>query len=178
MDLAATRTPAMCAALIVLVTFAGGGCRDANREDLIQEQPQLPVDDRPEATMDIERDYASELGVDLGRMERDDSGVYYEDVVVGEGDAAEVGRHVEVHYTSWLPDGTRLVSTHDAGVTEEFVLGTGAVIVGWEEGMVGMRGGGRRRLVIPPALAYGRDGYGTVPPYATLIIDVELVAVQ
>jgi FKBP-type peptidyl-prolyl cis-trans isomerase len=82
-----------------------------------------------------------------------------------------------VHYTGWLADGTRFDTSADRGPFE-FVLGTGAVIPGWEEGLVGMRTGGRRRLVIPPALAYGRDGYGVIPPYATLVFETHMVEVR
>jgi FKBP-type peptidyl-prolyl cis-trans isomerase FkpA len=178
MSLATHRTPVLTAALLAGLTLGVNGCRDANRVGAFDDEEAALVDDRPEATTEVEASYAPALNIDLDRMQRAESGFYYEDLEVGTGEVAEIGRHVEVHYTSWLPDGTRIMSSRDGELPEDFVLGTGAVIIGWEEGMIGMRQGGRRKIVIPPALAYGRDGYGEVPPYATLVIDVELIAVH
>ncbi len=99
-----------------------------------------------------------------------------EDLVVGTGDEAQVGSTVSVHYTGWLVDGTKFDSSLDRGVPLEFVLGQGRVIKGWEEGVVSMKVGGKRRLTIPPDLAYGDRGAGSViPPGATLVFEVELL---
>ncbi len=102
-----------------------------------------------------------------------------EDLVVGTGDEAQVGSTVSVHYTGWLVDGTKFDSSLDRGVPLEFVLGQGSVIKGWEEGVVSMKVGGKRRLTIPPNLAYGDRGAGPlITPGATLVFEVELVKVR
>jgi len=104
-----------------------------------------------------------------------DSGLQYEDVVVGDGTEAMAGKPVSVEYAGFLVDGT-LFDTSVGGAPIEFVLGTGAVIPGWEEGIAGMKVGGRRTLVIPPDLAYGATGSPPViPADATLVFDVQLL---
>ena len=123
--------------------------------------------------------YAAELDVDLATMTRSETGLYYQDVVVGDGASADVGRTALVHYTGWLPDGTEFDSSRDGDDPLEVVIGEGRVIAGWEEGLRGMRVGGQRRLVIPPDLAYGSQGAGgVIPPDATLVFDVELVEIR
>lgn len=107
-----------------------------------------------------------------------DSGLVYEDLVLGQGDEAQAGDTVSVHYTGWLEDGTQFDSSVDRGTPFEFNLGAGAVIKGWDEGVAGMREGGKRRLVIPPELAYGEPGRGPIPPNATLIFEVELLEIK
>ena len=106
------------------------------------------------------------------------------DVRVGSGAAAETGDFVSVNYTGWLYDGTHPekkgaeFDASKAGFPFVFWLGTGQVIAGWDQGAVGMRVGGLRRLIIPAALAYGRSGAGTsIPPNASLVFDIELVSV-
>lgn len=172
------KLPLAALAGVTVAAAALTGCRDANEGATPDHFEEIPVDNRPEASADADRDYAPTLGVDLAAMTRTESGLYYRDTQPGEGEIAAVGRHVEVHYTGWLTDGTEFDSSHNRGATFDFVLGTGAVISGWEEGIAGMRVGGRRQLVIPPALAYGRDGYGIIPPNATLVFETELVSVQ
>lgn len=105
------------------------------------------------------------------------SGLKYIDAAVGAGAAAHTGQTVAVHYSGWLTDGT-LFDTSRNGSPYSFVLGGGTVIKGWDEGIVGMRVGGRRRLIIPPGLGYGSTGAGVIPPNATLIFDVELRSVS
>jgi FKBP-type peptidyl-prolyl cis-trans isomerase len=101
------------------------------------------------------------------------------DVKVGTGASAEVGQTVEVNYTGWLADGTKFDSSLDRGQTFSFVLGAGRVIKGWDEGVVGMKVGGERRLIIPPALAYGETGYPPIiPANAELTFDVQLISIQ
>ena len=123
--------------------------------------------------------FASELNVNLDSMTQAASGLRYQDLTVGDGAEAVSGRQVFVHYTGWLVDGTKFDSSVDRGTPFDFPLGTGHVIAGWDEGVVGMRVGGKRKLVIPPALAYGRDGAsGIIPPNAVLVFDVELLEVR
>ena len=108
-----------------------------------------------------------------------DSGLKYQDLESGEGAAAEPGRQVTVHYTGWLTDGTRFDSSHDRNQPFTFTLGKGQVIRGWDEGVAGMRVGGKRKLTIPPHLGYGpRGAGGVIPPNATLIFEVELLEVR
>ncbi len=102
-----------------------------------------------------------------------------EDVQVGDGAEAVKGRVVEVHYTGTLMDGTRFDSSLDRGAPFRFTLGAGRVIAGWDQGVAGMRVGGRRVLTIPPELAYGASGVpGVIPPSSTLRFEVELLAVR
>ncbi len=100
------------------------------------------------------------------------------DIVVGEGDEAVSGKRVKVHYTGTLTDGKKFDSSHDRRQPFGFMLGAGEVIKGWDQGVAGMRVGGKRKLVIPPELGYGPRGYPPViPPNATLVFEVELLAV-
>jgi len=101
------------------------------------------------------------------------------DIKVGTGASAEAGQTVEVNYTGWLADGTKFGSSLDSGQTFSFVLGAGNVIAGWDEGVAGMKVGGERRLIIPPALAYGEAGRPPViPANAQLTFDVQLIAIK
>lgn len=110
-------------------------------------------------------------------VERTAAGIEYQDLRIGSGDPIGAGARVQVHYTGELTDGRMFDSSYGRGVPVEFTLGTGEVVPGWEEGMIGMRPGGRRRIVIPPEQAYGSEGRGVIPPDATLVLDVELVEV-
>ena len=110
--------------------------------------------------------------------DRDASQLRTEDLVVGEGAEAQTGDTVSVHYTGWLEDGTKFDSSLDRGQPLEFTLGQGGVIQGWDQGVVGMRAGGTRRLTIPPNLAYGPAGNGPIPPNATLVFEVQLLEIK
>lgn len=108
-----------------------------------------------------------------------ESGLKYHDIEVGEGASPQQGQRVSVHYTGWLEDGTKFDSSLDRGQPFAFALGMGQVIAGWDEGLATMKVGGKRQLVIPPALGYGERGAGgVIPPNATLIFEVELLDVQ
>jgi FKBP-type peptidyl-prolyl cis-trans isomerase FkpA len=106
------------------------------------------------------------------------------DLRVGTGASAVAGNTLTVHYTGWLFDGSKpdnkglQFETSRGGTPYTFILGVGAVIQGWEQGIVGMNGGGLRRVVIPPSLAYGGSRVGIIPPNATLVFEVELLEVQ
>jgi FKBP-type peptidyl-prolyl cis-trans isomerase len=106
------------------------------------------------------------------------SGLQYWDIAVGTGTTAVAGKTVKVHYTGWLTDGKKFDSSVDRGQPFSFPLGGGQVIKGWDEGVAGMKIGGKRQLRIPPDLGYGpRGAGGVIPPNATLIFDVELLEV-
>lgn len=108
-----------------------------------------------------------------------DSGLEYQEIECGDGETAESGDTVVVHYTGTLADGTKFDSSLDRGEPFTFPLGAGQVIKGWDEGLVGMKVGGKRKLTIPPELGYGPAGSPPViPPNATLIFDVELLDIQ
>lgn len=108
-----------------------------------------------------------------------DSGLKYTDLVVGDGKSPLDGQGVSVHYTGTLEDGTKFDSSVDRGKPFSFTIGIGRVIAGWDEGVKSMKVGGKRRLVIPPDLGYGARGAGgVIPPNATLIFDVELLAIR
>lgn len=122
--------------------------------------------------------YAPALGVNLTGFYQTPGGVYYQDVQVGTGTVAIAGRPVTVHYTGWLPNGTQFDSSRGKSPFA-FTLGAGEVIRGWDEGVAGMKVGGRRKLVIPAALGYGETGAGAdIPPNSTLVFDVELLGVE
>ena len=118
-------------------------------------------------------------------MKTSTTGLQYHDTVPGTGETASAGQHVQVHYTGWLHDSTqpegrgrKFDSSKDRGDPFVFPLGAGHVIGGWDEGVQGMRVGGTRVLVIPPQLGYGARGAGgVIPPNATLVFEVDLLAV-
>jgi peptidylprolyl isomerase len=107
------------------------------------------------------------------------SALKIEDLQVGTGDSPKAGDVVSVHYTGWLENGTKFDSSVDRGEPFEFVIGQGQVIKGWDEGVMTMKEGGKRKLTIPPELGYGARGAGgVIPPNATLIFEVELLDVK
>jgi len=107
------------------------------------------------------------------------SGLGIEEITVGEGAPATAGKRVTVHYTGWLTDGTKFDSSKDRSDPFVFGLGQGQVIRGWDEGVQGMKVGGKRKLTIPPALGYGARGAGgAIPPNAILIFEVELLGLS
>lgn len=107
------------------------------------------------------------------------NGVKYWDVKVGDGAAADKNKTLTLHYILWLKDGTRVESSRAAGHPFVFQIGSSKVIPGWNEGLVGMKVGGKRRLEIPPALAYGEDGIPpAIPGNATLLFDIDLQKVE
>jgi FKBP-type peptidyl-prolyl cis-trans isomerase FkpA len=107
------------------------------------------------------------------------SGLIYEDIETGTGAGAQSGQKAKVHYTGWLKNGRKFDSSKDRNDPFEFTLGAGQVIKGWDEGVVGMKVGGKRRLTIPSVLGYGARGAGEViPPNAELIFEVELIDVS
>ncbi len=132
----------------------------------------------PEVEFEVIEDVAfdASLGIDLALMDRLPSGVYIQDIVVGEGvelEAGSVGTEVDVAYQGWLKNGA-LFDQGEFG----FSMGLGEVIPGFELGIVGMKVGGTRLVIIPPELAYGGNLVGSIPPGSILVFEVELVAIR
>jgi peptidylprolyl isomerase len=117
------------------------------------------------------------------QMTTTSSGLQFTDTTVGTGASPKTGQRCVMHYTGWLyqngAKGTKFDSSLDRGQPFEFAIGTGQVIKGWDEGVATMKVGGKRTLIIPPALGYGARGAGgVIPPNATLMFDVELLALK
>jgi peptidylprolyl isomerase len=106
------------------------------------------------------------------------SGLKYIDEVIGKGESPSPGKTVKVHYTGRLENGTKFDSSVDRNQPFEFIIGTGGVIQGWDEGVMSMKVGGKRKLIVPPKLGYGSQDKGVIPPNSTLIFDVELLGVK
>jgi peptidylprolyl isomerase len=156
-----TNSLAVPVTLLLVLTAACGGQRP---------------DAAPATTGSIEETvFDPAVGVDLTTMTRTESGLYYKDLVVGDGAEVLDGTPTSVRYAGWLPNGRQVDATGPNGPVFTFRPGRGEVIAGWDEGVVGMRTGGRRQLVIPPALGYGAGGSGPVPPNAVLVFVVDVV---
>jgi FKBP-type peptidyl-prolyl cis-trans isomerase len=117
--------------------------------------------------------YAASLGVNIAQMTKRSDNLYIQDLQVGTGADIVASRTIQVRYSGWLINANRF----DSG-TIDFAFGVGQVIPGWDQGLVGMKVGGKRKLVIGSALGYGRSGSGPIPPNSTLVFDVELLAVR
>ena len=126
-----------------------------------------------------ERPMAAAENSSTGREVTTSTGLKYIDQVLGTGDVAVAGKTTTVHYTGWLENGKKFDSSVDRGQPFAFPLGGGRVIKGWDEGVQGMKVGGKRKLTIPSDLGYGSRGAGgVIPPNATLVFDVELLGVK
>ncbi|WP_419857866.1 FKBP-type peptidyl-prolyl cis-trans isomerase [Candidatus Palauibacter irciniicola] len=123
-----------------------------------------------------EMTFADELAVDLDAMEETESGLFIQVLQEGSGPPAGYGDEMGVHYTVWLPNGSKVDSSHDHDPPEplDMILGSTALIDGWVEGVTGMRMGERRKLVLPYHLAYGTEGRPPIPAYSPLVFEVEL----
>lgn len=121
--------------------------------------------------------FAPALNVDLATMTKTASGLYFRDSIVGTGIAASSRDSVRVHYIGWLTSGAQFDNSFQRGNPIAFRLGRADVIAGWDEGIVNMRAGGWRKLVIPPALGYGNQASGPIPANSILVFNVQLVSV-
>ena len=154
-------------ALAACTTDQPGGGQPAE-----EQAPAHPMD-----AVTIET-YADSLRVDLALMQRTETGLYVLDIAAGEGEPVQAGQKVKMEYTGWLPNGRRF-DTSEGKQPYEFTVGRGEVIKGWDEGVLGMKLGGKRRIIVPPRLAYGDEGAGGyIPPSAVLVFDLQLVAVD
>ncbi|MEO8451741.1 MAG: FKBP-type peptidyl-prolyl cis-trans isomerase [Gemmatimonadota bacterium] len=135
--------------------------------------------DKPPSEATIENTtFAPSLGIDLAGMAKTPTGLYYKDVIIGTGPEAVPGQQVSVHYAGALADGTQFDANGSADPAYSFKLGVGAVIAGWDEGVAGMKVGGRRQLIIPSSLGYGIAGHGPIPGHSILVFTVDLVGLQ
>jgi FKBP-type peptidyl-prolyl cis-trans isomerase len=116
-------------------------------------------------------------GGDSGASPSGGGTLVIEDLVVGTGATAAVGDNVTVHYVGTFTNGTKFDSSYDRNQPYPFRIGAGQVIAGWDQGVPGMKVGGKRRLTIPPDLAYGSQGRGAIPPNATLVFEIDLLSI-
>jgi len=166
-------------AAVALALAACGGERKEAPTDSARPAADTASAEPAEDLTQVDTTFAPALRVDLAKMTRHPSGLYVLERRRGTGVAADSGRWVTVNYTGWLTDGTVIDDTRKEAKPRNVLLGYGRVIPGWEEGLRGMRAGGRRILVVPPALGYGKAGKpGTVPSRATLVFDVEMKRVH
>jgi peptidylprolyl isomerase len=156
--------------LIILLLLVAGiaipACSQKENKATTAEQKPAAVDQKtPAAATD--------------RYVKTSSGLSYLDITPGTGVLPAYGKQVKVHYSGWLENGTKFDSSLDRGQPFVFLIGAGQVIPGWDEGVMSMKVGGKRKLIIPPHLGYGAKGAGgVIPPNATLIFEVELLDVQ
>jgi FKBP-type peptidyl-prolyl cis-trans isomerase len=122
--------------------------------------------------------FAASLGVNLSASTRTANGAYYRDIVVGTGATVATGQTISVRYTGWLPNGTQFDSNTSKPTPLVFKVGSGEVISGFDEGLVGARVGSQRQLLIPPSLGYGPYDYGPIPGNSVLVFKVEVVSIQ
>jgi len=159
-------------ALLLLLAAA---CRREAPSPPAEAQPAVAP--APAATTLEELTYAADLKVDIPTMRLLPSGLLLQDLAVGKGDSVVAGMTAVVRYTGWLPDGTRFDGNED-GEPYSFRLGTGSVIQGWDLGLLGMKAGGKRKLILPASLGYGAEGSGPIPPNSVLVFDVELLEIR
>ncbi|HEU4564019.1 MAG TPA: FKBP-type peptidyl-prolyl cis-trans isomerase [Gemmatimonadaceae bacterium] len=165
--------------LAALSALAACAAKEEPARDAADSAARVAAPDDPRGDTLVDTVYADSLRVSLAEMTRLPGGIYYRDTKRGTGPAADSGRTVTVHYTGWLSNGRVFDSSRERGEPVTFPLGEGRVIAGWDAGLAGMRAGGRRLLVIPPASGYGRAGKpGTIPSRATLVFDVALLKVR
>jgi FKBP-type peptidyl-prolyl cis-trans isomerase len=164
--------------VLVSVSLLACGGQDAETDDTFVpspgSRPAAPTGPVPE----VAAEYAAGLNVDLDSMIVTPTGLRYRDLLVGDGVEAAPGHSVVTRYTGWLTNGNVFDSgTYPPPAGRALILGTGAVIDGWDQGLVGMRVGGKRQLVLPAELGYGAGGSGNViPGGATLVFEVELLS--
>jgi len=121
--------------------------------------------------------FAPSLEIDLATMTRTPAGLYYRDLIEGDGKLVAKDQFVAAKYTGWLTNGVQFDATGPGGSPFVFKIGAGQVIAGWDQGLIGMRVGGIRQLVVPPDLGYGAAGSGgVIPPHAVLVFQVEVVS--
>ncbi len=156
--------------LLVSATLLFEGCNGTNTGTF---DPVIYSSDPATAT------FASSLNVSIASMTKTASGLYYKDLTTGTGATAAPGYTARVAYTGWLVNGTQFDTSVGTTIGYfEFLINAGHVIKGWDEGVRGMKVGGKRQLVIPPELAYGTTGSGAIPGNAILVFEITLLQVR
>ena len=155
---------------LVVATLGVIGCSD---------RPAPAAEPPAGATPDIARTtFAPSLGVDLKAMSQTPSGVWIRDLMVGTGEEATAGKEVAVHYTGTLTDGTQFDANGPSDAPMTFQIAAGGMIPGFDEGVKGMRVGGKRQIIFPPALGYGAQANGPIPANSILVFTIELVSAR
>lgn len=165
----------------LLVLMVGGGIYAvASNSNVKNQSTPLP---QPSISATIQKNTSAlpspqVAATSSGKTITMDNGLQIQDEVVGIGAEAVAGKKVKVNYVGTLIDGTKFDSSYDHGQPFSFNLGAGEVIVGWDQGIAGMKVGGKRKLVILPSLGYGQQAVGPIPPNSTLVFEVELLGVE
>ena len=172
----------ICGVMIIAsaVFNIGGQTAIADEITPTSEGVQIAANPAEEETVTMDKNEALKaLGIDLDAIKTTDSGLEYVEEVEGEGDLPMEGEMVRVHYTGKLLDGSVFDSSYKRNEPFSFVIGVGQVIKGWDEGVIAMKPGAKRTLIIPAELGYGARGAGgVIPPNATLVFDVELLEIR
>lgn len=149
-----------------------------SHNDALETQGAVVAVSQKEATQEEKNTELEKALFDAHSLDGTLQKLVIDDVIIGNGDEVKNGDKVTVHYIGTLPDGTKFDSSYDRGEPFFFTVGKGAVIEGWEKGLIGMKVGGKRILVIPGNMAYGNRHIGNIPPNATLIFAIELLKVE
>ena len=168
---AAVATPVIIA--LILILFVIDGDDNGVEQPIVSASPTAQIGATPTATAPDEGPPPV-----AGEPTFSDTGLGIIDIETGTGETPEAGQTLSVHYTGWLSDGTKFDSSLDRGTPFELTLGAGQVIAGWDEGLETMKVGGKRRLIIPPELAYGEQERTSIPPNSELTFDIELLEIK
>lgn len=161
---------------MIMVLALGAGCGKGANDAGSVPPPPAPL---PAGAVAIDQTpFSPTLNVDLAASTKTASGLYYRDVVVGTGQEVVAGTRVGVLYAGALPTGEPFDQRVQGEEPFSFTVGAGQVVAGWEEGVVGMRVGGKRQLIVPYTLGYGTNGRGPIPPFATMVFTVDVVSAQ
>lgn len=156
---------------VVLFSQRGGGTEETQQDTTGDLTAITPIPTTSEQTFE-------EDDVTITPMQEEVTELIIEDLVVGTGTEAVAGKQITVNYRGTLVNGVQFDSSYDRGQPFSFVLGSGQVIQGWDQGFAGMKVGGKRKLTIPPSLGYGSRDMGTIPPNSVLVFEVELLEVE
>ncbi len=152
-------------AYVLIIIFVGLGVwLFARKGNSVSENPIVPM--------------ATPTPTSANTLIKMENGLQIQDLKIGAGPEVRLGQGLTMHYSGTLENGTKFDSSYDRGQPFQFVLGAGQVIQGWDLGIQGMKVGGKRKLIIPPSLGYGERGIGPIPPNATLVFEVEVLAAQ
>lgn len=177
------KLPLLFLAAALPATMLIAGCGGDDDDDVVDVSPTNTAAARASNTTTTERTPTRPPSSTTGAIVLKNptttaSGLQFEDTVVGTGASPKNGQQVTVHYTGTFVDGKKFDSSRDSGRPFTFVIGQGSVIKGWDEGVLDMKVGGKRNLLIPPALGYGARANGPIPANSTLLFEVELLSVQ